>query len=190
MSWPYQVCIDRATLLTGSHSAGTTTWTVPFKDTTLNSIVLGPDFGALAGTIVTVTGANVSGSNTLVTAAGNYSGGVAAVGRKYNSRIQLARPKIRDGRGFSTNGVNLWIEELNPVFQDVGSVTFRRSMPGVTDTEQTIENTGTGIFPNVEARLLFNGAFDDMTIFVESDSPKPFILTSVEYFVQATNRDG
>lgn len=189
MGWPYQVCIDRVTLLTGVHAGGTTTWTVPYKDETLNSVVLGPDFGSLAGTIVTVTGASLSGSTTLVTATGNYSGGVAAVGRTYTSRLRLVRPKLKDNRGIATIGTNLWLEEINPVFQDVGSVTFRRSMSGVTDTEQTIEETSNGIFASAEGNLLFNGAIDDLTIYVESDSPKPFTLCSMEYFVRAINRD-
>lgn len=189
MAWPYQVCIDRATLLTGVHAAGTTTWTVPFKDPTLNRIVLGPDFGALAGTIVTVTGANVSGGNTLVTATGNYSGGVAAIGRSYKSVIRIARPKLRDGRGFATNGVDLWLEEVFPVLQDSGLMTIRRSLAGVTDTEETIGNdTMLGLF-NAEARLLINGPLADMSIFIESESARPFTLTSLEYFVQATNHD-
>lgn len=189
MSWPYQVCIDRACLLTGSHSAGTTTWTVPFKDTTMDSVILGPDFGALAGTIVTVTGANISGSTTLVTASGNYSAGVAAVGRSYLSRMRLATPKVKDGRGFTVNGVKLWLRELVPVFQDLGSITFRRSLADVTDTEQTIENPGVGLYSSGESRILLNGPFADMSIYVESDDPRPFVLTSMEYLVQATNRD-
>ena len=189
MGWPYQVCIDRATLLTGVFASGTTTWTVPYKDTTLDSIVLGPDFGTFAGTVVDVASAVVSGATTLVTATGNYATGVAAVGRSYLSRVRLSTPQLKDGRGFATNGVELWLEEINPVFQDLGSVTFRRSMSGVDDTEQTISEIGFDTFKNAKARLLFNGAMDDTTIYVESTSPKPFVLTSIEYLVQATNRD-
>lgn len=102
--WAYAIHMDRQIELTGSHAAGTTTFTLTApnggsltaRGSTVNRIVLGPAFGASSGNVATITG---YGATDTVTLSGNYSAGSSVVGAYITASATLTRPFIRDQRG-------------------------------------------------------------------------------------------
>jgi hypothetical protein len=106
--WAYAPCMDRQLTLTGSYSGGVTTFTLPNTPTvltgsaqlnglgsTLNKVVLGPDFGASSGQVLDIA----SYTTTEVKVTGNYTSGEVLIGRYFDWQLQLNKPFPRNGRG-------------------------------------------------------------------------------------------
>jgi len=176
----YIVYLDRRVELTGVYSAGVTTWTLPFTDSTLNCIVPGFTAGAATdGVPVTPT----TNTGTTVTKSGDYSGGVCTIGRTYQSQVLLSKPTVRDGNGVTIIGPRFLIRGLSVFHRRAGSYTVRLDRPSpnadvtrsFTPSSGLTENNGTFI-----ARLPGNP--DKEEWYIEDTSAKPMVITGIDWF--------
>ena len=89
----YLIHLDRRVSLTGVHSAGTTTWTLPYSDDATN-------FKVVTGTAFTDAGVSINldarpADKTKITATGDFSDGPAFVGKEYTSFYDFSEFVVR-----------------------------------------------------------------------------------------------
>ena len=189
--WDYAPNMDRQLTLTGVFSGGKTTWTLPSTPTvvsgsaqlngygsTLNKIVLGPDFGVDSGEVIAIE----EYTTTSVKVTGDYSDGEVILGRYFDWELGLSKPFPRTGRG-------------RPNIQSRPSVlglTVRHQNTHGYTVEQTQTNapTRTRDFAPSDAisgtfRTLLSGFLDasDYTIknTSSSDAVKPASIVAVQF---------
>ncbi len=181
--WDSLVHLDRMQLLTGTLSGADTVWALTFTDDTIDTIVLGPDFGVNYGKVVEID----SNSGGTVTVGGvNYTAGEVAIGRAYTMSIELTRPYFRDRNGTADFDAGLQLMQVQTGHNQTGAYTLRAVQAGRSDRTvsldlATVEKRGS-------LRGWFQGEVDDISLFIESSSPKPVTVTSVEYAVQYSPR--
>jgi hypothetical protein len=179
-TWPFNLHLDRKICLTGSHAAGTTTWTLPFSDATIDKAVLSSDFGAAAGTVIDLTRPNA----TEATASGDYSAGVAMLGRSYDCTLELTPPWVRDYGGVGlTNGAT-YHKKLEVRHQDAIQYSAKAVYPNTTDRTSTFDVGSTT--PQEEGFLSaphFMGDVRSLTMTVENVSPYPATIVSAWHTV-------
>lgn len=173
-SWSYVVHLDRREYLTGVHSLGTTTWTTAQTATGLDAIVLGPAFGGSAGTVLTPA----SASGTSVTATGNYSAGVACIGRLYATTVTLTRPFVRAEDGDPDLDWTLGLQKLTVGYRDSGPFTIR-SAPGEGRSDRTFAFTPTGLTASGEYSAPVFGPANLTTVSIESTNARPLQIAGV-----------
>lgn len=181
MTWPYPVRLDRRVHLTGVHSAGTTTWTLPYTDPNINAIVLGPDFGSSAGTVVTPA----TNSGTTLTATGNYSAGECAIGVKYTASVTLSRPYLRDQAGRALANAWLTIRKVTAFFYRTGYFKIVASQTGRSDRIKSYTATGS-TRASGELEAWHGGNTQDTSHSIQSDSARPFTVNGIQYDLDAT----
>lgn len=171
--------MDRALSLTGVHSAGTTTWTLPdgLSDTTLNTIILGSGTPTgSAGDVLTPT----SAPGTTVTKTGNYGGVAALLGRSITMRAELSRHYIRDFQGRANIDAAVQIRKLATAHMNTGTYTVRGAMTSRTDRTRVM-TPASGLIEAVGTRhALIGGSSDRLTLTIENSGPKPTIITGAE----------
>ena len=190
ITWPWEVRLDRKTCLAGVYSDPDTTWTLPFTDTTINRIVLGSDFGSAQGTILTPD----SNDGTSVVIAGDYSAGCCMLGRTYDFSLELTRPFKRR----PDNTVNLdtftTIEKVIAAYHSSGPFTIRGSYDetGIDDRSLTFtqddDSLSGATVKTLESWL--TGPADELTIYIESTSPKPVIIPTIDIQCDHESRRG
>lgn len=187
MSWPWEVHLDRKVCRTGVYSNPNTTWTLGFDDTTINCVVLSNDFGE-PGKILTPTRPT---AGTAVVA-GDYSAGCVMLGRLYAMSLELTRPYRRMFDG--TADLDAWttIKKVIAAFRNSGPFTLRASMTGFSDRTKTFSQDDGEISDSIVRTLeeWFVGPADHMRLFIESTSPKPVIIPSVDIKVDHEARRG
>ncbi len=181
--YPYAVHLDRRMSLTGVHAAGTTTWTLPvgISDTSINRAVLGPAFGASAGTII-----NVTSNGTVATAAGNYSAGAATLGKSFTMTAKLSRIYRRDrtGRAIIGDSVRLlqgFVDHVNTLYYKLKVTPATPPTRSVREFEFSATTAESG-----RLRAGVRGKVDDLTIEVENDTAKPCTLAAVQFIAEAS----
>ena len=171
--------MDRALALTGVHSAGTTTWTLPdgLSDTTINTIILGSGTPTgSAGDVLTPT----SAPGTTVTKSGNYGGVAALLGRSFTMRAELSRPYVRDYRGQANIDAVVQIRKLATAHMNTGAYTVRGAMTNRTDRTKAM-TPASGLIEAAGTRhALIGGSSDRLTLTIENTGPKPTIITGAE----------
>jgi len=187
MAWFDIVNLDRRFVLTGVHAAGTTTWTLPSSvvDTTLDTIVLGPDFGTAAGTILTAVSAG--GTPSTFTVAGSYGAGNSVLGRGYTASCELTRPFVTDRDGNPDTDAYVGLISLSATLHNTGSARIRWVRSGRAERTRTFDQD-----PLAQRATLLEwlgGPADETQVFIESTSPKPFTVTGIEWTVDYTPRD-
>ncbi len=186
--WAYTTHLDRQVELTGSHSAGTTTWTLvapnggnlTAEGSTLNRIVLGPAFGGSSGVVVNIGG---YGATNTVTATGNYSAGVAVLGRYFDAEAELTRPFVRDQAGN--------VDLLGTVCTSALMVAHFNSGPysvvvnyaeGQADVTVTFTPTATlSAATDSIFRAQASGEVEKFTATITSSDPKPMTLSAIQW---------
>ncbi|RMH26430.1 MAG: hypothetical protein D6692_09345 [Planctomycetota bacterium] len=182
VSVPSPRLLDHWTAVTGVHSGGVTTWTLPFTDDNLDLIVQGGDM-ASPGAEITMT-SNSAGS---VTADGDHSAGKAIIGRVFTTMIELPRPFIR-GRGdraaldVVSQSVSLTVRHTDALRYQV-----RRTQPNRPDRTIVFTPAGSGI-ENGEKRFNVRGDSKNQRVFIESVSADPVTVVGVERQIDATRR--
>lgn len=173
----YIVYLDRKVELTGVYSAGTTTWTLPFTDNTLNCIVPGFTAGAAVdGTPVTPT-SNSAGS---VTKTGDYSGGVCTIGRTYAASFELSPPLAKTRDGLAVLPLVATIKRLVFAHRRAGSYTITCIRPTAMGNKTTTF-TSTGIVDNFGRFTAWLGGHSTRNRFTISDSsPKPMVIAGID----------
>lgn len=185
--WAYVVHLDRQATLTGVYAAGPnkTTWTQPFSDSTPNTVVLGPAFGASSGLVLTPTRI----SATTVEIAGDFSAGQVVLGRKYTKSVELSRVFHQDANRISDIEGTVFLREMLVQHSESGEYKLRLVKPGRADRVLTFTPpTGTLIEALGQMRMHMIGDTRDARIFVENDSPKPSTISTVDYVADYTTR--
>jgi len=167
------------------HSGGTTTWTLPYTDPGIDAIVLGPAFGSSAGTILTP--ASVV-SNT-VTASGNYSAGVAALGRRYTASVVFSRPYVRDQNGRAEADAYITIRKLTAFYTRSGSFNIKSTQTSRAARTKTFE-AALGLRSDGELEAWLNGNTRTIEHFIDSTSPRPFTVNGIQYDLDYSTRSG
>lgn len=186
-AWPYAVHLDRQLYLTGVYNGGTgkTTWTVPagfFGDgSTLNRVVLGPKFGAAAGTVLTIT---EYGATTLVVT-GDYSAGPCCLGRYYEMEVTLSQPFMRDDGGNADLKGSFLHRELVAIYELSGDFSIQAEFsgggaPDPSETEYTPLPTAQ-IGTRGELHAWIGGPVENIEIVIFSDSPRPVSIGAVQH---------
>lgn len=191
---PYTVLLDRKVEVTGVYNSGTglTTFTYSPADTNMSTIVLGADFGDLAGQSKTPTRT----SSTTLTLPGDYSAGPVYIGREYTKTIEFSRPYVRDRDGTSVVHGRLQLRSLVSNHRNTGTYKVRIVQGGrptrdheftpnrvnVTNIDQTI----------IEAEGAFStlimGRSDETALRIVNDTPMPSIITAAEWIVDFYTR--
>jgi hypothetical protein len=175
----YIVYLDRRVELTGVFSAGTTTWTLPFTDSTLNCIVPGFTAGAAVdGDPVTPT----TNTGTTITKTGDYSGGICTIGRTYQSQMLLSKPTVRGEQNMTMLAPRFLVRGLNIFHRRAGSYSVRLSR-GLTSFTRNFTATGPTYVQNnsvFTARLPGNP--DREVWYIEDSTAKPMVITGIDWF--------
>lgn len=180
----------RQELTAGTHSAGTTTWTLLYADPSINCLIVGS--GASVGTVLTSLTLNTSTYPFTVAVTGNYDGATACVGVTYEWYIIPTKPiRIRpDGSPDFTSKMS--VRHLDVAYHLSSGFTVRRSMTGRADSDRVFAGNSDG---SVTAKGLYranlNGNSEDATWKVLSSSPKRVVIPSIEFLTDInTRRDG
>lgn len=173
--YPYIIHLDRMMRVTGSYDAGNdeTTWTLPTGDDSLDTIVMSDEFSN-PGEVLTPD-SNLSG---IVKKSGDYGGAEAVIGRSYTFQVHLTRPYVRDRNDHAD--VDAWcqVRDLTASYHDTGALTVRSSMPLRND--RTVSKQG-DVERIGKLKAWHNGHAEELDQFLESSSPKPCTVTSVEF---------
>lgn len=171
--------LDRQTVLTGTFSAGTTTFTLPssLSDTTINRAIK-PD-----GTILTLTGVG-----TTATIAGDYSAGSVTVGRSFAYSMTLTRPFYRSQTG--TPILWAWLQHKSQAWdlKDTRTMTFTLTYPNAASSPSSYAAPSAVPVSNAQFITNFLGDCAQATVTVTDSTPAPATLTSIMYDLQAEIR--
>jgi hypothetical protein len=193
----FQFLVDRRVELTGSYEADTdeTTWTLPFDDEGDFEVYLGAAFGTQSGRRIVPT----RPSSATLRTTGDFSAGIAYVGRAYAMRYRFSTLHYRDDKGavlegrlqlsrmlvaFANSGY--FRAEVTPLARDTYSYAFTAKSLGTTSSvigTPTLQ-TGTFQFP-LKCRN------EDVVIEIVNDSAYPSVLQSAVWtgeFVLTTQR--
>ncbi len=180
----------RQELTAGTHSAGTTTWTLLYADPSINCLIIGS--GASVGTVITSPTLNTSTYPFTVAVTGNYNGATACVGVTYEWYIIPTKPiRIRqDGTPDFTSKMS--VRYLDVAYHLSSGFTVRRAMTSRADTDKAFAGNSDG---SVTAKGVFrahlNGNTTDAVWSIRSTSPKRVVVPSIEYLTDIdTRRDG
>lgn len=194
--WKYPVHLDRRITLTGVHSAGTTTFTLPSTPavgtgsaqfnglgSTLNKIVLGPAFGADSGKEVAITGYTA----TAVTVTGDYSAGSVTLGRYYDFRLDLTPPffKLEGARPIVADAPG--VENVSIAYADAGDFTLSIA-PTHTSQVFTKSLAVSSYTPSSVGTLTMPASFrsDQVAISVTASNAYPLTVVSAKFDVNFT----
>lgn len=174
--------------LVGVHSAGTTTFTLPVSDTTINVAV--PLFTANAAVLDTPV--TVVSSGTSVTVSGNYGGGTCIVGRTFTSSVELSRFYLRDEQGRAVVSMTGIVNEMHLKHHRTGPYTVKLNF-GPSDPRSVWSETfaPTGLVdPDGSFKPWIQFGTDKARISIESSSVYPFHLSTIETVITpaSTNR--
>lgn len=181
--------MDRKQSLTGVYSSSTkkTTFTLPFLDANMNTVVLGAGFGNKKGIRVTSTTGSAGGVTTLEIS-GNYSAYTCFVGKSYNLDCELSRIYPKDSQGQTIFG-SLQLFYLDMYVRDTTTVDVKVTPPGrSTRTTRFIANrTGsavfgqTGLAETARKRVHIRGRGADTQIRLFNDTPFQSEITHIEF---------
>lgn len=183
--WYSVVHLDRMVEVTGVYSSPNTTWTLPFTDDTLDTIVLGPDFVADFGDILEPD----SNSGGSVVLAGDYSDGPVVIGRGYTMSVELTRPYFRDAQGRARVDAFLNIQRIIAAYHKTGALDIRATHPDISIVSDRTESLD--IDPIKERGVLtmwLGSRADDVKVFLENRTPKPSTVASVEMICDYASR--
>lgn len=182
----YIVHLDRQFELTGVESGGTTTWTLPdsLTDATIDSIVLGPDFGSNSGAVKTPDTAGAT-----VTLAGDWSDGECKLGRAYTMSVELSQPYVRDFNGLAIPSGRLQVRRVTTIHHNSRDYSIRANMRArSTDRTKTFSVTTTD--EDGELTAWRGGNSDDLKLFIENATARPCTISAIEYLVEHSDRRG
>ena len=185
---PYHIEMDRKVSVTGVYSSTTkeTTWTLPYKDTGADSVVLGGGWGEKAGTILFVT-EDHTGSQSLLKAVGDWSDHPAFCGKSYETSSEVSPLYVKDQNGQVVNGI-LNVLKMIVYFVDTPFFEVDVQPPGRdVRTRRYISNrlgsTYTGQYTEKDygqASIRVRGKGRDTKITFKSSSPLPMCITNLD----------
>jgi hypothetical protein len=172
--WAFPVRLDGRMSLTGSHSAGTTTWTIPTGvPVTGITHAVKPD-----GTILAL-----SAGSGVVTAAGIHDAAPVSIGRAYTSTITLGRVFARDQDDRAVLGINLSYRIVHVTLHKTGTCTLQWQVFSRTAETKTLASTSTLV--TTVAQAFVNGDSDNCTLSLVATGPRPIGVGAIEVDVDA-----
>lgn len=177
----------RQELTAGTHSAGTTTWTLLYADPSINCLIIGS--GVSVGTVINNPTLNTSTYPYTVSVTGNYNGATACVGVTYEWYIIPTKPiRIRpDGSPDFTSKMN--VRYLDVAYHLSSGFTVRRTMTQRSDSNRVFAGNSDG---SVTAKGVFrahlNGNTEDAVWSIRSSTPKRVVVPSIEFMTDINNR--
>lgn len=186
---PYHVHMDRKVSVTGSYDSSTkrTTWTLPFKDESVNTLVLGGGWSEKSGLIVDIDADN-TGSVTTVSALGDFSAHPAYVGKSYETSSRLSPVYQRDQNGQVIVG-SLSLRRLITFFvmtaffevdiKPKGRETKKRRYVSNRLGSTYLGNTAIEEYGQWSTLVMGEGR--DTEITYRSNSPLPMLITNLEF---------
>lgn len=188
-SLDFRLHMDRKQSLTGMYNSGTktTTFTLPFLDADMDTVVLGAGWGNKKGIKVAATTGSAGGVTTL-TISGNYSTYPCFVGKTYNMDCELSKLYPKDSQGQTIFGA-FQVFHMDMYMRDTTTVDVKVTPPGrSTKTTRFIANrTGsavfgqTGLAETARKRIHIRGRGADTTIRLFNDTPFQSEITHMEF---------
>lgn len=183
-AWEYAIHLDRQILVTGTYNSGGnyTEFAMPTgfpgSGSTINTMVLGPAFGASAGNEIT-TGF-VYGSN-YIRVTGDYSAGAVVLGRFYTMSAEPTQPFVRDQNGKADRLSSLGVKRLIVGYADSGSfnVSIAYAQPGPSTTTTTF--TPASMIESGELNARVYGRAETITPTITSANAKPVTITGIQW---------
>lgn len=182
----YHAHMDKKVLVTGVYSASTklTTFTVPFTDSAMDTVVLADQWESRRGQVISSS----TPTSTTLTVSGDFSEFPAIIGKSYNMSVELSPPFVKDESNIVTQG-NLQLKTLDILFQDTSFFTVDITPRGRdTTTRKFVANRfGSAIFgeQNIQEygryKIHVRGNAQDTTIVINNDSPFPSLFTNFEF---------
>jgi hypothetical protein len=186
---PYHIHVDRKVSVTGVYSGTTqmTSWTLPYKDTAADTVVLGGGWDEKSGLIMTVTVDN-TGSATVLSTPGDFSDHPAYAGRSYQNSAQLSPQYRRDEGGQIVVGA-LSLRKLISFFENTaffeidvqprGRPTTTRRFTSNRLGSTYLGNTDIEEYGQWSVPVMGEGRDTDITY--KSSSPLPMLITNLEF---------
>ena len=191
----YHALMDKKVVLTGVYSSTTklTTFTFPFSDSAMDTVVLGDQWGDRKGQVI----ASTTATPTTLTVVGDFSTFPSIVGKGYRKSVELSPPFVTNESGQPVQGT-LQLRTLDILFEN--TVTFDviitpRGRPAKTRRFSS-NRYGSAVFgkQNIQEYGKFNvqirGDSNDTSIVIINDTPFPSLLTNLEFqgtFVPSRN---
>lgn len=174
--FPHVAHLDRQMSITGSHAAGTTTYTLPdsLSDTTINRGL------RTDGTELTLTGAG-----TTATVSGDYSSGATIVGRAFTMSIELTQPFVRDRDGVAVMDARTGQRKVHVEHRITYGYTIRSTMPNRTARSKSFSSAtaATG-----SSQAWHNGNTDQIVTYIENATSKPSTIVAVTHTLDIETR--
>lgn len=192
MAFPYTIHLDRIHELKGAYAAGPdeTTWTLPAADslmTTANTrIVLDESFGSDQGKVLTPK----SISGTSVVATGNWTAGLAAIGRLYDYEVELTRPFVRDEQGNVDLDAFTSVAKLTTTHYKSGPYTIKATRSLRSDRSKTFNPpAGKLLDARGEHTAHLTGDAEKTRYYITGQGPRPITITALEWVVSYEARN-
>ncbi len=185
----YTPHLDRRQELTGgTHSAGTTTWTLAVPDGGIDTLIIASGTTPL-GDVVPITNLNTSTHPYTVAVSGDYDGLSAVVGASFQALLTPTKP-IRsryDGTPDFTSRIN--VRTLDVRCHRSGPYTVQRNMSSRAIATRTFSTSAAERAEASEnTRFNLNGNTNDAEWFIYSNGPQRMVISSIEWFVDNNNR--
>ena len=178
-TFPYPLHMDAKIILIGEYNAADperTTWTLPFADATIDTIVLSSQFGRMEGIVLTPD----SITNRKVRLAGDWSGGKVALGRSFSRSVKLSRPYRRDSAGVSLIGDRISIQKIITEHLNAHGYSIRAELPNRASRTKVFAPSVVDAQGEVVAWL--SGDAEQLDIYLEDSSVKPSTITALEFY--------
>ena len=180
----YPIFLDRQLTLTGSYSSPSTTWTIPFVDATVDTIILGAAHGTNAGLILTPD----SNVGTEVKATGDYSAGTATVGRMFTMTVELSRPFVRDAQGTADTNDPVNVLAITSYHDSSSSYTVKVTYPNATDRSKEFTPSVPASEGEGSVKAWFQGSASKLKAFLVSTKTNPTRVSSIEWLIHQVQR--
>lgn len=181
--YPYSLRMDRIHLFAaaaGVYDAGNnwTTWTLPYADSTIDTVVLD------TGVQYTPTRPTTS---TVRVAGGDYTTGIkAAIGRSFTMVATFSRQFIRTGGGGAMTRDKLNLKRATFHYRRVGDFYVRQQREFGGDINHTVTNTT--VSGQGERQVFHLGWSDKLGLEIRSTDAKPCVIPQVEFEADAGQR--
>lgn len=178
--------MDKTVILTGVYSSTTklTTFTLPFTDAAMDTVILADQWGDRKGQVIT----SLTPTPTTLTVSGDFSSYPCLVGKSYDMSVELSPPFVKDESNIVVQG-HLQLKTLDLIFKDTASFTVDITPRGRgTTTKKFVSNRfGNALFgeQNIQEygryKVHVRGSASDTVIVLHNNTPFPSLFTNLEF---------
>jgi hypothetical protein len=196
-TFPFIPRLDRRVLLAGTYHDGSTRWTLPSFDPSLDTIVLSDAFGEDAGKVFIPTAS--LGSEVRLT--GDWTAGLVLIGRRFQAYLTPTRPFARDRQGSAMVRGHTTIMSLRVSHERTNAYTIRttphapplrasrtKSFLGTAVYSETAGLTDRAMPNHLTAR--HTGRADKCVIRIENETPFPMTIVSLDWELDHSSQEG